>query len=279
MTKINNISPEKWEKIEREEHDRHYKDNMPFESKTYEIDVQHVIWWEDYCYKKGRRKDRGHRTKRVFELINLHELNGKTILDAGCGNGQYSAFFALLGANVYGIDISPVGIEVSRKIARINDVADHCHFSVQNVANMDFSDSTFDIVIMHEVLHHAIKYPGVKEEVFRVLKNDGILICAESLDGNPFFGLGRFFTMRGKEAKGDVVLTFSDLEEFAKDFSDHQIELMSLLFMSKRVFRDVLGFPLIRWFLYILKKTDDILIASFPVLSKYCGEAILVARK
>ena len=280
MTEIKNISPEKWEQIEREEHDLHYKDSLPFDSKTYEIDVRHVIWWEDYCYKKGRRKDRGHRTKRIFELINLEELKGKTILDVGCGNGQYSVFFALIGANVYGIDITPVGIEVSRKIAKINDVAERCHFSIQNAANMNFADSTFDIVIMHEVLHHAIKYPGVREEVLRVLKNDGIFICAEGLDGNPLFRLGRFFTMRGKEAKGDVVLTLSDLEEFAKkDFSDHQIELMSLLFMSKRIFRDVLDFPPIRWFLYILKKTDDILLFLFPVLRKYCGEVILVARK
>lgn len=279
MTKSNNVSPEEWERIESEEHDNHYKDSLPFGSKTYEIDVQHVIWWEDYCYKKGRRKDRGHRTKRVFELISLEELKGKTILDVGCGNGQYSVFFALLGANVYGIDITQVGIEVSRKIAKVNEVAGLCHFSVQNASNMSFGDSTFDIVIMHEVLHHAIKYPGVKEEVLRVLKNDGIFICAESLYGNFFLKIGRFFTMRGEEAKGDVVLMLPDLEEFAKDFSDHQIELMSLLFMSKRIFQDGLDFPPIRWFLYILKKTDDILLSLFPALRKYCGEVILVARK
>ena len=279
MRKSNNISPEEWEQIESEEHNRLYKDSLPFDSKTYEIDPQHVIWWQDYCYKKGRRKDRGHRTKRLFELINLEELMGKTVLDAGCGNGQYSVFFALLGANVYGIDITKVGIEVSRKIAKINDVADLCHFSVQNVANTNFGDSTFDMVIMHEVLHHAKKYPGVKEEVLRVLKKDGTFFCCESLDGNPLFRLGRFFTMRGEEAKGDVTLTLSVLDEFAKGFSDHQIELMSLLFMSKRVFQDVLDFAPIRWFQFILKETDDILLSLFPALRKYCGEAILVARK
>jgi hypothetical protein len=85
--------------------------------------------------------------------------------------------------------------------------------------------------------------------------------------------------MRGKEAKGDVVMTLSDLEEFAKDFSDHQVELMSLLFMSKRIFQDMLFFPPIRWFLYFLKKTDDILLTLFPTLKKYCGEVILFARK
>lgn len=279
MTKYNNLSPEEWEQIESEEHNLVYQESLPFDSKTYEIDVQHVIWWEDYCYKKGRRNDRGHRTRRLFELINLEELKGKTILDVGCGNGQYSVFWALHRADVYGIDITPVGIEVSGKIAKKNDVAEHCHFSVQNASNMTFSDSTFDIVIMHEVLHHAIKYPGVREEVLRVLKNDGIFICAESLYGNPFFKLGRLFTMRGIEAKGDVVLTLSDLKEFSKGFSNHQIELMSLLFMGKRIFKNLLNYTPIRWLLYVLKKTDDVLLFLFPVFRKYCGEAILMAKK
>lgn len=273
------LPPEEWERIETQEHDQLYRDSLPFDSKTYKIDPQHVIWWEDYCYKKGRRKDRGHRTKRVFDLMNLRKLAGKTILDVGCGNGQYSVFFALLGANTYGIDITPVGIEVANKIAEVNDVADQCHFSVQNAAAMNYANDTFDIVVLHEVLHHAIKYPGVREEVRRVLKNYGMVICAESLDGNPLFRLGRVFTMRGMEARGDVVLTLADLEDFAAGFSDHRIELMSLLFMSKRIFGNALTFPPIRWLLYLLKKTDDALLRIAPGLTKYCGEAVLVAVK
>lgn len=279
MTKTKTISPRHWEEIEKNEHNHIYQDSRPFSLNTYEINVEHVLWWEDYCYKKGRRKDRGHRTRRVFELINLSGLKGKKILDAGCGNGQYSVFLALFGADVYGIDISPVGIEVAGKIAVINKVADHCHFSSQSLAGMNFADNSFDIVLMHEVLHHAIKYPGVPEEIFRVLKKDGLLICAESLDGNIFFSFGRIFTMRGKEAKGDVVLTLSDIKEFAENFSEYRIELMSLLFMSKRIFKDMLDFPPIRWLLYVLKKADDLLFVLFPGLKKYCGEAILVAKK
>lgn len=275
---LKNLSPEEWEQIESEDHDRQYRDSLPFNSNTYKINTDQVIWYEDYCYKKGRR-DRGHRTKRCFELINLKEIKGKTILDVGCGNGQYSVFFALLGAKVYGIDITPVGISIAKKIANANCVDDSCHFSVQNAASMDFGDSTFDIILMHEVLHHTIKYPGVKDEVLRVLKDNGAFICAEGLDGNPIFRFGRFFTMKGKEAKGDVLLTLSCLEEFASEFSDCKIELMSLLFMSKRVFRSVIDYAPFRFLLYILKRTDDVLLSLFPGLKKYCGEVVLVARK
>lgn len=279
MTGSENISPEEWERIESEEHDAHYRDSRPFDSSSYKIDVQHVVWWEDYCYKKGRRRDRGHRTKRVFELMGLEELKGKTILDVGCGNGQYSVFFAMLGAHVHGIDITPVGIEVADRIAAANNVSDRCHFSVQNATGMDFDDSTFDIVVLHEVLHHTVKYPGVKDEILRVMKPGGDLICAEGLYGNPMIQIGRSITMRGEEAKGDVVISLKDLEQFAEGFSSSRIELMSLFFMGKRVFHSQLGFAPIRWLLYALKKTDDVLLAVFPALRKYCGEAVLVAQK
>jgi 2-polyprenyl-3-methyl-5-hydroxy-6-metoxy-1,4-benzoquinol methylase len=279
MRKFKDLSPEEWERIEREEHDNCYRDSLPFDSTTYKIDPEHVIWWEDYCYKKGRRKDRGHRTKRVFELMNLRDLRGKTILDIGCGNGQYSVLFALLGAEVYGIDITPVGIEVANNIAKANNVSDHCHFSVQNAANMNYDDCTFDVIILHEVVHHAIKYPGFKEEVLRVLKINGTMVCAESLYGNVVFRIGRYFTMMGEEAKGDVVLTLADVKNFATGFSECQLELMSLVFMSKRIFENRLNFPAIRWFLYTLKKLDDVLLTLFPVLRKYCGEVVFVATK
>lgn len=273
------ISPDEWEQIERREYDEYYRNSRPFDSKTYRIDPEHVIWWEDYCYKKGRRLDRGHRTKRVFDIMNLEQLEGKTILDIGCGNGQYSVFFALLGADVYGIDIASAGIDVANNIAAANSVVDRCHFSAQNAAVMDYADSMFDIIFLHEVLHHAIKYPGLKEQIRRVLKDDGRVICAESLDGNLLFRIGRVFTMRGVEAKGDVVLTLSDIENFAAGFSESQIELMSFLYMSKRIFIHALTFPPVRWMLYVLKKTDDVLLRLFPALKRYCGEAVLVAVK
>jgi len=268
-----------WEQIERKEHDIHYRNSLPFDFKTYVIDPRHVIWWQDYCFKAGRRSDRGHRTKRVFEIVNLKTLKDKVILDVGCGNGQYSVFFALLGAIVYGFDISPAGISVANKLARANKVKDMCHFSVQNASSISYPNDSFDIVIFHEVLHHATKYPNVKEEVLRVVKKGGMVICAETLRGNIFFKLGRFFTTRKIKTKGDVELSLSDMESFARGFSEYKIEMMSFLFMIKRVFVKHLNLPLVRWFLLIVKRLDDVILGIFPFLNRYCGECILILKK
>ena len=63
-----------WAVIEAEEHDQENKDAFPFGLKTYEFSKERAWWYEDYAYKKGRRKDRGHRTKKVFELIDFKNL-------------------------------------------------------------------------------------------------------------------------------------------------------------------------------------------------------------
>jgi 2-polyprenyl-3-methyl-5-hydroxy-6-metoxy-1,4-benzoquinol methylase len=271
---IGNLTVQEWEQIEREEHDREYEDSVP-----HVIDIEAMLAYEDYCYKPGRRVDRGHRTRKAFDAIGLDRLKGKTILDVGCGNGKYSVLLALLGATVYGFDLSPVGVERAQALAAANGVGRQCHFSVQNALRMAYENDQFDILLLHEVLHHAIKYPNVKAEILRVLKPGGTVVITESLYGNPMINLGRMVTMRGKEAKGDVILTLEDLRKFGKGFSSCEIEMMSLLFMSKRIFeKHVHRWP-VRILLYLVKKTDDVILTLFPFLRQYCGECVVVLKK
>lgn len=273
------ISPAEWERIESEEHDRIYSGSTPFSFSSSRIDPAAVLVYEDYCYKPGRRPDRGHRTKRLFEIMGVPDLRGKRILDVGCGNGQYAVLFAMFGAEVEAFDISQVGIEQGRRFARENGVEDRCHFDVRNASDMGYADESFDFVVFHEVLHHAIKYPNVREEALRVLKPGGIAVVAESLRGHVLLGLARKVTMHGGEAKGDVILDLRDLDAFGEGFSSQSIETMSLLFMAKRIVQAHVGNRAVRVVLRMLKGADDVLLGAFPGLGRYCGECVAVYRK
>lgn len=268
------LTSQQWEVIEREEHDREYAEDAP-----YVMDVAKTLAYEDYCYKSGCRPDRGHRTRKALEAIGLDDLQGKSVLDIGCGSGKYSVLLALLGARAFGFDISPVGVDRARELAEVNGVGENCSLSVQNAQDMSYPDDFFDVVLLHEVLHHAIKYPNVKSEVLRVLKPGGKLVIAESLYANPLVSLGRIFTMHGKEAKGDVILKLSDIHEFSRGFSGSSIELMSFLFMSKRVFQNYMHWKPVRGLMWLLKKADDLLLRIFPALQRYCGECVVVLIK
>jgi len=51
--------------------------------------------------------------KALVSLLRLPE--GATVLDAGCGQGFFTGLFAQEGMSVFGVDLSPVGIEKARE--------------------------------------------------------------------------------------------------------------------------------------------------------------------
>ena len=68
------------------------------------------------------RFPRGRTFARRMEILESIlrglELEGKTVLDLGCGSGQVSLLAASLGARVHGIDIAPRMLDLARESAR-----------------------------------------------------------------------------------------------------------------------------------------------------------------
>src|SRR5580693_256676 len=54
----------------------------------------------------------------------LGSVKGCRVLDYGCGQGEEAVYLAKMGAHVTAIDISPVGIELTKERARLNGVGD-----------------------------------------------------------------------------------------------------------------------------------------------------------
>lgn len=87
--------------------------------------------------------------RRRFELVleRLEPLQGKTVLDVGCGSGRYCLAYAQRGAaRVVGVDFAPAMIELAWKNAERLGVADHCDFRVgafpESVTDGPFDAST-----------------------------------------------------------------------------------------------------------------------------------------
>ena len=91
-----------------------------------------------YADKKGifaRLADnywRGVVQKRLeVNVEKLSPLDGKTILDVGCGSGRFCIAFAQKGAKkVLGVDFARGMIEIAEKLAAEAGVADRCEFRV-----------------------------------------------------------------------------------------------------------------------------------------------------
>ena len=118
-----------------------------------------------------------------------HITAGEKVLEIGCGTGEFTKRIAQTGADITAVDISPDLLEVARSgITNIN-----VRFHIQNVEKLDFEDESFDVVIGSSILHHLNLNPALKE-VYRVLKNGGMVVFTEPNMLNPQIWMERNIT-------------------------------------------------------------------------------------
>lgn len=80
------------------------------------------------------------------------DLNGKTVLDLGCGEGRYSLFLAQLGCKVTSVDASNVALRKLAHIARERNLSIGTVES--DLEKYTFEKTRFDIVIAATILDH-----------------------------------------------------------------------------------------------------------------------------
>ena len=119
------------------------------------------------------RNQRLHSALAEPEVISLVLENARgNILDAGCGEGTFIKwiFSENRASCCYGIDISPIGIEMAKQ------GNDGVHFRVGDLREMPYEDAFFDLIYCQSVLEHISNYEEALKEFHRVLKPGGKLI-------------------------------------------------------------------------------------------------------
>jgi glycosyltransferase involved in cell wall biosynthesis/SAM-dependent methyltransferase len=109
---------------------------------------------------------------------------GSRLLDVGCGSGWLSEYFARLGYDVRGIDISPDLVEMSReRVARVPYGVDHetplrCAFDVHDIESAPLSER-FDACVCYDSLHHFDDERAVIRNLSAMLHVGGLLFILE----------------------------------------------------------------------------------------------------
>jgi 2-polyprenyl-3-methyl-5-hydroxy-6-metoxy-1,4-benzoquinol methylase len=120
-------------------------------------------------------------------LREIKELNlqGKTLLEIGCGTGAYVVQFAHLGAKVVAFDLSSSAIEVGIERARYYGLEDRITYNCTSAESMDYPDETFDVIVGSYILHH-IEVEAAAKNIYRMLKPGGVAIFLEWVAWGPF---------------------------------------------------------------------------------------------
>jgi ubiquinone/menaquinone biosynthesis C-methylase UbiE len=105
------------------------------------------------------------------QVVDFNGYRGQDLLEIGCGVGIDLVRFARGGANVTGIDLAPVSIELAQDNFDQRGLPVTLH--VMNGEAMRFPDNSFDVVYMHGVLQYTADPVRMIAEAQRVLRPDG----------------------------------------------------------------------------------------------------------
>lgn len=113
--------------------------------------------YEDPAVVEGYIKKNSLQPKQA-DLIKefVKKIQGKKILDLGCGPGHDSYIFAELGFDVIGFDFS---VEMIKQAAKLKSVVNSPHFIVGDMTNLSefFPENEFDAVWASASLLHIRK--------------------------------------------------------------------------------------------------------------------------
>ena len=115
------------------------------------------------------------KERQILKLLDIKA--GDRLLDVGCGIGYLSGLARDCGAEVVGIDMSPLALGHAR--AQVSG-----GFVNAGAGELPFADNSFDKVIFADVIEHVPDDRQALGEIVRVAKPDaGIVISTPSLEG------------------------------------------------------------------------------------------------
>ncbi|MFT2091151.1 bifunctional 2-polyprenyl-6-hydroxyphenol methylase/3-demethylubiquinol 3-O-methyltransferase UbiG [Paraglaciecola sp. 2405UD69-4] len=127
-------------------------------------------WWD----LSGEFKPLHQINPLRTDYINQHclGLNGKKVLDVGCGGGILAESMAKHGADVTGIDMGEAPLEV----ARLHGLESQLSVDYQQTTAEEFADkhpAEFDVVTCMEMLEHVPDPSSVVNACYKMVKPGG----------------------------------------------------------------------------------------------------------
>ncbi len=138
-----------------------------------------------YVWRRGQ--------DRRLDLIKKYvPLDGRRILDVGCGLGAYVTKFRQFSEDVYGVDVDEEKIhKAAKSLPKVLPA---------EAEALPFQDDSFDVILLHEVIEHVRSDRQTIEEAVRCLRPGGECVIFAPNRMYPFethgFYVGNRFVFR-----------------------------------------------------------------------------------
>ncbi|MBV9771143.1 MAG: class I SAM-dependent methyltransferase, partial [Bryobacterales bacterium] len=162
-------------------------------------------------------------------LALMGDIRGKRLLDVGAGLGESSVYFALMGANVTALDLSPGMVDCAVALGRAHGVS--IRGLVQSGERLDVPEEYFDIVYVANTIHHVTDKELLFRQIHRALKPGGRFFSYDPLGYNPVIEIYRRIATKVR-TEDEAPLTFADVKIARNYFPDLQHREFWILTLS-----------------------------------------------
>jgi SAM-dependent methyltransferase len=137
------------------------------------------------------REDTVFPLEYAFHL--LGDVEDRTIIDLGCGDGVNTVLLASLGARVLSVDISKKSLDLTGRRAAANKVDGRVTLLHSDAMAIPIEAGSIDAVLCTAVLHQVEPIKTARQ-IRRVLKPGGVAVFDETIVGpTPFGAIQHFF--------------------------------------------------------------------------------------
>lgn len=201
----------------------------------------------------------------------LGNLEGKLVLEYGCGLGEVNVLLARTGARVTSFDLSEKCLQVTRQRFKENNV--NTDLAVAAGENLPFASDYFDVIFGRAILHHLDPELGAPD-LYRILKSGGKAAFVEPLGMNPVLKFVReYVPYTHKSVRGaDHPLNYNEIAAWGSQFHQLHYQEIQLLSMLERG----LGFGKC---IPVLHRLDGFLLKRVPNLRRYCRYVVMLMEK
>jgi len=119
-----------------------------------------------------KRRFRYELQDYMHEAFRFNSFAGKKVLEIGVGAGIDTAEFLRNGAEIVGVDFSPLATRSAKLLLKEANLEGH--ILLTDARYLPFRDSQFDVVYSFGVIHHIPNISEVLQQVRRVLRPGGL---------------------------------------------------------------------------------------------------------
>jgi len=152
-----------------------------------------------------------------FILKMMGDIRGKRILDVGCGLGESSVYFALRGAHVTALDLSPKMVHLAKRLAAYHGTK--LEGVVSSAEALSVPAGYFDFVYLGNVVHHVMDRDTLWARVNDALKPGGVFFSWDPIEYNPVINVYRRLATKVRTAD-EAPLRRSDLAKVRRQFGN-----------------------------------------------------------